>query len=232
MSLFKFKQFVVQQDNCAMKVGTDGVLLGAWAAAKEGNILDVGTGTGLIALMLAQRTKTSNIYGIEIDPLAAQQAKDNIALSPWKDRIKVIQGDVFQIDIPFIFDEIVSNPPFYIDSPSSSSKQRDVARKAVPSFYTNLIDFVCHHLSDNGIFEVVLPVEYKDSFVYKCWEKNIFLKHQTILFTKAGKQPKRVLLCFSSKNGMIQKDELSITNLNGEFSDEYKKLTEDFYLKI
>ena len=105
MSSFTFKHFVVKQDRCAMKVGTDGVILGAWAVAKEGKILDVGTGTGLIALILAQRTKTAEILGVEIDQSAAQQAQENVHSSLWNDRISIINKDVFSLDTSLFFDD-------------------------------------------------------------------------------------------------------------------------------
>lgn len=230
MSSFTFKHFVVKQDRCAMKVGTDGVILGAWATAKEGKILDVGTGTGLIALILAQRTKTAEILGVEIDQSAAQQAQENVHSSLWNDRISIINKDVFSLDASFCFDEIISNPPYYIHSPASSSKQRDTARKAMPDFYGNLVKFVCVHLNDDGVFEVILPENIKDDFIYLCWENDLYLSRQTLVYTKEGKQAKRALLCFTRHQCDVQKDVLVMMNAQNEKTDSYKRLIKDLYL--
>jgi len=230
MSSFTFKNFVVKQDRCAMKVGTDGVVLGAWAEAKEGKILDIGTGTGLIALILAQRTKKAEIFGIEIDPLAADQAQENVQSSLWSDRINIINKDVFCWDTPLCFDEIVSNPPYYLQSPASSSIQRDTARKALPDFFANMAKFISTHLNEDGVFEVILPEGMKDDFVYLCWENDLYLLRQTLLYTKEGKKPKRVLLRFSHQQQEVRKDVLVMMDAQNEKTDSYRKLVGDLYL--
>ena len=232
MSSFAFKQFTIQQDQCAMKVGTDAVLLGAWAEAREGCLLDVGTGTGVIALMLAQRTAGSRIYGIEIDTAAAAQAGRNIEASPWSDRVTVINEDVCRWDNRVKYDEIVSNPPFYVNSPASSSLQRDTARKSSADFFSSLIGFAAQHLKDDGVFEVILPENEKDDFIFKCWKNNLFLMNQMLVCTRQGKKPKRALLRFSPVRSVAQYGTLVMTDANNVYTEDYRRLTADFYLNM
>ena len=232
MSSFTFKEFTIQQDRCAIKVGTDGVLLGAWAEAREGHLLDVGTGTGLIAIMLAQRTQTSQICGVEIDAEAASQAQQNVSASPWSERVEVVHDDVFKMETTAMYDEIVSNPPFYTSSPSSSSAARDVARRALPQFFPRLAAFVSRHLKDDGVFEVVLPADVADDFVYMCWEQDLHLKRQTKIYTRQGKPCKRILLAFSRQQRPPLKDALAISDASGAYTGEYTALTRDFYLNV
>ena len=128
--MFQFKQFIINQDECAMKVGTDGVLLGAWAMGGS-RVLDVGTGTGIIAIMMAQRYAEADILAIDIDEGSVHQAKDNVAASPYVSRINVSQIMVQDMDASFagLFDAVVSNPPFFIDSLQAPDHQRTIARR-------------------------------------------------------------------------------------------------------
>ena len=229
-SPFHFKQFSICQDRCAMKVGTDGVLLGAWAEAREGNILDAGTGTGLIALMLAQRTKTSVITGVEIDPRAASQAAENAQRSRWNDRLHIICQDLTLFKPMTRFEEIISNPPFYLHSPSSSSHSRDMARRTTPQFYETMVSFVQTYLAEDGIFEVILPTEAAEDFIFLCWQHDLFLKKHTKVYTKEGKTSKRSLLSFTPQNQQATKEDLYMMNGAGVFTPGYSALIKDFYL--
>ncbi len=229
-SQFHFKQFSICQDRCAMKVGTDSVLLGAWAEAREGKILDVGTGIGLIALMLAQRTKTSVITGVEIDIRAASQAAENAQRSIWNDRLHIICQDLTLFKPTTKFEEIISNPPFYLHSPSSSSHSRDLARRTTPRFYEDMVSFVQTYLAEDGVFEVILPSEAAEDFIFLCWQYDLFLKKHTKVYTKKGKASKRSLLSFTLKNQQAAKEDLYMMNEEGIFTPEYSSLIKDFYL--
>lgn len=228
-SLFRFKEFSVSQDKCAMKVGTDGVLLGAWAEAREGKILDIGTGTGLIALMLAQRTNTSFITGIEIDSQAAVQAKENVQASRWKDRLQIICQDIKLFSSQEQYDEIISNPPFYQHSPSSSSESRNIARRTTPLFFENMVSFVQTHLSSNGVFEVILPAEAAEDFIFLCWQHDLFIKRHTQVYTKEGKASKRSLLSFTRTIQEKRASNLYIMDRSGQLTREYSGMVKDFY---
>lgn len=192
--------------------------------------MDVGTGTGLIALMLAQRTKTSVITGVEIDPRAASQATDNAQQSIWNERLHVVCQDLKLFKPTNKFEEIISNPPFYLHSPSSSSHSRDLARRTTPRFYEDMVSFVQTYLADDGVFEVILPADAAEDFVFLCWQYDLFLKKHTKVYTKEGKTSKRSLLSFTSKEQPADKENLYMMDGEGIFTPEYSALIKDFYL--
>lgn len=159
---FKFKQFTVYQDRCAMKVGTDGTLLGAWTdVTKSRTILDIGTGTGLIALMLAQRSLTTQITAIDIDIDSVMQAESNVALSPWCDRVKVFCSSLQDFNGSG-YDTIVSNPPYFVNSLKCPNGHRTLARHTASLSYKDLFDGVTRMLSDDGEFSVIIPFDCRD----------------------------------------------------------------------
>lgn len=227
--IFRFKQFVVRQSDSAMKVGTDGVLLGAWSTASEKRILDVGTGTGLIALMLAQRTE-ANIIGVEIDRQAACEAKSNFEQSPWSSRLHVVCADVRQYHFGPPFDLIVCNPPFYAHSQASSSLARDRARSGETLSLSQLIQFASHHLNTQGRLEVILPAQIAEQFRLDCWTQGLFLMRQTQVITCPGKSPKRSLMSFGLVEMTVQRDTLCLLDSEGRRTAQYQALTTDFYL--
>ena len=156
---FKFKQFTVCHDRCAMKVGTDGVLVGAWAELpEEGRVLDLGTGTGLIALMAAQRCQAP-VCGIDVDEAAVEQALENVAASPWADRIRIWKQDVREMraETDGVFDAIVSNPPYFTEKVLCPDRQRNAARHTDGLDFDELLEAVCRLLTERGVFSVVLP---------------------------------------------------------------------------
>lgn len=233
---FAFKQFNIKQDKCAMKVNTDGVLLGAWANVDRANfILDIGTGTGVIALMLAQRNQTATIDAIEVDEQSYQQAYDNIQRSPWEERIKIYH-DLFQRFAQHCkqkYDLIVSNPPYFIDSSKALEEARTQARHADNLPYEELIEGVCKILDKKGRFCVILPVKEADILRELAEEKGLQLSHILRIKTTADKIEKRLLMefeysptGFSENTLVIEKDE------RHSFSEEYKQLTKDFYLNF
>ena len=227
---FQFKQFIIKQDRCAMKVGTDGVLLGAWSEAGGTKILDIGTGTGLVALMMAQRSD-AEIIGIDIDEQAARQAQENFEASPWKLRLRALCGDINLFETRQTFDEIVSNPPYFENSPVTTNAQRNMARNGMMLGYEQLIQAVNRLLSDNGIFEVIIPSQFSDDFDYKCWQHNLFLYRKTLVRTKPDKPVKRILMAFGRKQTEVRQDELCLMDIQNKRTPAYNDLTSDYYFK-
>lgn len=229
---FEFKKFTIYHDRCAMKVGTDGVLLGAWAQVGEAKrILDIGTGSGVVAIMMAQRTN-AHITGIDIDTDAVTQAVENALRSPWAEKINIIQTDVNDYKPDFLFDAIVCNPPFFKNALQSPDLRRTNARHTSSLSFSELIRSVKHLLVDGGTFHVVLPLENADEFIMNCWQNDLMLQKQCKIYTKTGKKPKRVLLCFKRGNCtyFLTEETLYIKTLDDELTDSYRQLTRDFYL--
>ncbi|MBO5180895.1 MAG: methyltransferase [Paraprevotella sp.] len=231
---FQFKQFVVYQELCAMKVGTDGVLLGSWFhVPDEGNVLDIGTGTGLIALMAAQRSPHANIMGIDIDAGAVEQARRNAGATAWSTRLRFQQADaaIFTSDVRY--DSIVCNPPFFTRSLQGPDARRNQARHAESLPFLSLIGAVKILLADKGTFNVILPVEKGDEFTQMCWENNLNICRKCTVYPKVRKPAKRVMLSFTRERASYPREErLFIIDENGDYTLEYKQLTGEFYLKI
>ncbi len=232
---FSFKQFTVYHHRCAMKVGIDGVLLGAWADVNSvGKVLDIGTGSGLIALMLAQRTN-AHITAIDIEPNAVLQTKENIENSPWKDRVraKVISIQEFASSIDEKFDLIVSNPPYFINSLKNSSANKTTARHTDFLTHEELMTGAKTMLADNGRICLILPVNEGE----KCMQfsESIGLHcHKTVyVHPKPAVEAKRVLLQFGFAPITTEVTELDIeTSERHQYSKEFTALAKDFYLKL
>ncbi|MGL5937756.1 MAG: tRNA1(Val) (adenine(37)-N6)-methyltransferase [Phocaeicola sp.] len=233
---FQFKQFAVQQERCAMKVGTDGVLLGAWADVSHSlSALDIGTGTGLIALMLAQRNALLQVSAIDIDAGAAEQALENVARSPWSNRIKVEQADVlfFGPDSGSSFDLIVCNPPYFSDSLKSPCESRTTARHNDSLRFEQLVERVSFLLAENGRFCVVIPTDAMDCFVNYSEQVGLFLTKRLRICTKPDVAPKRVLLEFQKQSDSVVEENVLVVELSRhQYSAEYTELTREFYLKM
>ena len=234
--MFQFKQFCIKQDRCAMKVGTDGVLLGAWTPLINNpyNILDIGTGTGVIALMLAQRSQAEQIDAIEIDDDAFEQAAENFESSSWNDRLYCYHAglDEFVDEVEEEFDLIVSNPPFYTDDYKSGDEQRDTARFADSLPFEELIQAADFFLSDNGIFSVIIPYKEEDNFITLCQERNLFPLKITRVKGTSTSETKRSLLAFTRIEQTPIINELVIEISRHQYTPEYIELTKDFYLKM
>lgn len=236
MSQFNFKQFTIQQDRCAMKVGTDGVLLGAWTPIINNpyNILDIGTGTGLIALMLAQRSNAEQIDAIEIDDDAYEQATENFENSPWNDRLYCYHAglDEFVEEVEEEFDLIVSNPPFYTDEYKSGDDQRDNARFEDSLPFDELVEAADYFLSDHGIFALIVPFKEEEKIIALCQERDLF----PLKITRAKGTPtteiKRSLMAFTRIEQPAVIDELVIEVGRHDYTPEYIELTKEFYLKM
>ena len=230
---FAFKQFTVRHDRCAMKVGTDGVLLGAWTDLSHSRrILDIGTGTGLIALMLAQRCMDARITAIDLDSAAVEQAQENIQASPWKDRIEALQQDICTYHPNRTFDTIVSNPPYFIDSLKCPDGQRSTARHTDTLDADRLIGKVSELLTSDGRFSIILPAEQTEDLIRVAGEKGLHPSHQTWVITRPGLSPKRILMEFRKIPVTLQPNELVIELERHVYSEEYIALTQEFYLKM
>lgn len=243
MSVFRFKQFGVAHDKCAMKVNTDGVLLGAWADVNGAKrILDVGTGTGVIALMIAQRNNGGVIDAIDIDEQAFKQAGENFAQSPWASRLKVYHSALQQFNPSNIspvkaepkqvYDLIVSNPPYFIDDYKSGNQQKDIARHNLALNYEELITGVNSLLAPTGSVCLVLPVFNLPELLRIAAGYNLFVCHKTIVTAVEHKAPYLVLIQLKKAEQPETQNTLCIQNAQGEFTTAYKQLTKDFYLKF
>lgn len=237
MSTFKFKQFSVLQNRTAMKIGTDGVLLGAWSPIPENcySVLDIGTGTGIIALMIAQRSTAEQIDALEIDEDAYEQATENFETSPWDDRLFCFHAGLDElIDEPEDeYDLIISNPPFYTENIKSDNAQRDLARFEDSMPFEMLIEAADLLLSENGIFSVIIPFKEEESFLALAKEYELFPIKITRVKGTPTTEVKRSLLSFqrfSTKE--IEIDELIIEIERHVYTEEYIALTKDFYLKM
>lgn len=236
---FRFKQFTIRHDRSAMKVGTDGVLLGAWAGQLSTpnsqlstlNCLDVGTGTGLIALMLAQRFPTAVIEGIDIDEASIEQAKENVEASPFKTQITLKKADFSNINSCFNqYDLIVSNPPFYKEDTLGGKEARDKARHTTSLPFETLIANAAKLLVKDGLFCVIIPYQSANDFISICLENRLYLTRRVNIRSTERKPFIRVLLEFSTS---IQPSETSILTLydtQQQRTVEYQELTNDFYL--
>jgi tRNA1Val (adenine37-N6)-methyltransferase len=230
---FQFRQFIVFHDKCSMKVNTDGVLLGAWADADNiSGALDVGTGSGLIALMIAQRSEAM-IDAVEIDPPAYLQACENAGRSPWKNRIHVhpISFQDFASVSGGKYDLIVSNPPYFSNALKSEDKRRSNARHDISLTYEELLKGAASLLSPRGRFCVILPYPVLDDFAGLAFIYGLHCRRITAVKTKQGADFSRVLLSFGLvPSGTPDRTELTIREKEGFYSEDYRELTKDFYL--
>lgn len=228
---FDFKRFRIEQDRCSMKVGTDGVLLGAWFPMEWGkSVLDIGCGTGLVGIMAAQRG-ASGVTAVEIDPEAARQAALNAAASPWSDKITVVCADIAHFTAQNSFDRIVCNPPYFRDSLRSPDSGRNTARHNDSLSYEVLADRSAGLLSDEGLLCVVLPFDTAETFVRCALTVGLYLVRRTDVVTAPGREPKRSMMSFSATHTQPMTDVLCIRDSSGNESAEYVELVRDFYLK-
>lgn len=228
---FQFKQFTIYQDRCAMKVGTDGVLLGAWADVSSAHsILDIGTGTGLIALMVAQRSGAF-VTALEMDVEASKQALENVERSPWNEKIKVVNLSLQEYDSLMKYDHIISNPPYFNQSLKSPKEGRTTARHTDTLSYDDLLKGVVRLLDEQGIFSVILPFSEKERFVTLAEQYNLYPARITEVLPTPISTPKRFMAEFSFQQVECQQKSLIIESAGRhQYSDEYKQLTEQFYL--
>ncbi len=233
---FQFKQFTIEQDRCAMKIGTDGILLGAWVELKDPfSILDVGAGTGIIALMMAQRSNAELIDAIEIDDEAYEQCVDNFENSSWGDRLFCYHAslDEFAEEMDEEkYDLIISNPPFFSENYKSGNDARDMARFADALPFEDLIEYTSTLLSDLGELAVIIPFAEEKQFLEIAREANLFPNRITRVRGTIETPIKRSLMQFSFSEGKVQESDLIIEISRHLYTAEYIELVKDFYLKM
>lgn len=241
MGNFRFKQFEIEQDRCAMKVGTDGVLLGAWAQGGC-RILDIGSGTGLISLMMAQRFPEAEVVGIDMDADACGQARENVMASPFRDRVEIVccrlqdfggtSETAEGLQAAGVFDAIVSNPPFFVDSLKNPDSKRTMARHTDSLPFRDLFAGVKRLLSDEGVFSAIVPAEVVEQFVAESCMLGFYLIRKCGVKTVERKQPKRFMLSFA-KHRISPYEEHVETMMDSQEnrSEWYRKITEEFYLE-
>ena len=216
-----------------MKVGTDGILLGAWAPiANAHRILDIGTGSGLIALMLAQRSHADCLIdGVELDMGAATQARENVAASPWASRVNIVENAIQDYQAP-PYDLIVSNPPYFVAGQSFSDPARALARHTGALDSRDLLA-ACHRLlSATGQVALVLPTAMADEILGISADYDLHGVCYTAVITRAGKEANRVLLLLGRGLNRCEQGEIVIHSAGGAYSDRYIQLTHPFYLKM
>lgn len=232
---FQFRQFTIRQDRCLMKVGTDGVLLGAWANVRgAGTILDIGAGTGLIALMLAQRAPKARIDAVELDPGSAEQAAENIAASPWHDRVRVFPLPIQDFDAPEgrMYDLIVSNPPFFTGALKSPKAGRNQVRHGETLSFSDLLRSVGRLLPPQGRFSLILPYAEAKTFHELAVHYHLFTGRIREVHSRLGKPVERVLMEFGRAPAPLVREPALCLQGDGAGgrSEEYGELTEGFYL--
>ena len=230
-SYFQFKQFRVDQDDCSMKVGTDGVLLGAWFPVETGcSVLDIGAGTGLIALMAAQRG-AGRVTAVEIDPVAAEQACRNAGNSPWAGRIEVVNADIAHFTAESGYDRIVCNPPYFRDSLRSPDRGRNTARHNDALSYETLALCASRMLVYDGLLCLVLPYDCVETFNGCALRAGLELCRRTDVITAPGKTPKRSLVVYGKGFKALVTSVIEICGSDGKETFDYINLVKDFYLK-
>ena len=232
---FHFQQFTIRQDRCLMKVGTDGVLLGAWTPV-EGvrTILDIGTGTGLIALMLAQRAPGALIHGVELDAPSAEQAAENATASPWSDRVTIIPQGIqdYALHATTRYDLIVSNPPFFYGGLKSPKVERNRVRHAETLTFGELVKAVVHLLAPDGRFCVILPQAEGRAFQEIALSFGLFPTWIREVCGRPGKPVERLLLQFEQESRPVFRESGLIIQgeVPGVWTDSFKALTGGYYL--
>lgn len=232
---FRFKQFTVYHDRCAMKVGTDGVLLGMWANISHATkALDIGTGTGLIALMLAQRNSGLEIDAIDINKEAIEQATENIKNSPFRNQITCFHSSLqdFVIKQKEKYDLIVSNPPFFKQSLKSPCENRTLARHTDSLYIEELLELSSDLLSEQGKFSIIYPYGDKELILKLASKNKLHISHITDVIPTPSSPPKRILVEFSKTETIPVIDSLVIEKERHVYSEEFIKLAKDFYLKL
>ncbi len=238
-ALFEFREFTIRQDKCAMKIGTDGVLLGAWCGEVFtipcGRILDIGTGTGVIALMCAQQWVTARIDAVEIDGEAAAQASENFALSPWADRLRVHSVAIrdFHLETEAReYDLIVSNPPFFNGTLLPDDEGRATARHTNVLPFDELMEISSQRLSEAGRLCIIFPTSEWDKVAVSALCHGLSPAVITDVVTRDGKAPKRSLAAFSRQATVPQRNTLTVRDGLGNYTESYRRLVNRFYKSL
>ena len=230
---FSFKHFNIDDSNCGMKVGTDGVALGAWVnCLGVHKAIDVGCGSGLIALMIAQRCEAC-VDAIDIDKGACCDALSNVAVSPWAQLITVHNLNMSEFRPDYQADLIVSNPPFFADGEQAPTIERAIARHEGSLNYCTLIDFAVNHLTHDGRLAFIYPYGREDEIIYKAEMSHLKLRRIASLRQNPSRQPIRTMFEFCRVDGPIEKEDIAIRTIDGlKYSTRFAEICRDFYLEL
>ena len=230
-NVFRFKQFEVNQEGCAMRINTDGVLLAALAnPAESSRVLDIGTGTGVIAMMMAQRFPHGVIDAVEIDVSAAITAGANFKASQFAERMQVFAADVGDYDAAYKYDLIISNPPFFLNDLKNPESRKRLARHAAGDFYGKLVLKAAELLSDAGEFWLILPIKSADMLVFIAKEAGLSMSREISICSDITKPVIRKILVFRRNVGELKRELFYIYESQGIYTDAYKSLLKDFFL--
>lgn len=234
-TMFVFKHFTINDQNSAMKVGTDGVLLGAWSQLpyKAERMLDVGCGSGILSLIMAQRSNGClQIDAIDIDEGAIKDAKDNFLSTAWNKTLNVINGNFvsYSENSQNRYDMVISNPPFFTEDTLSPDMQRAFARNTSSLSFDNLFKGVAKVISLDGIFAMIAPAESYSYIALTALLNGFYLSRLTWVVTVEGSEPKRVMTEWGRKQVQYSIDTLIMTTKEGSYTSQYKELTDEFYL--
>jgi len=234
--VFHFKKFSIDDSTAAMKVGTDSVLLGGWTQCdNESRILDIGTGSGILALMMAQRNANAEIDAVEIDYDAAELAKSNVQLSPWFDRIRIFNSSLqeYSLENKHTYSLIISNPPFFTNSLKAPDKARNLARHNDSLSVKDLLEYTSELLAEKGKAAFIVPADAYEKWKNEAAKHHLFPKHLTWVKSSPTRVPHRAMVLFSrKKQNAIPEDEICIYASEKIHSQEYLEITRDFYLKF
>lgn len=229
--VFHFKRFSVRHDRCAVKVGTDALLLGGWTCyAGAKTILDIGTGSGVLALIAAQRNGEARIDAIEIDDAAAEQAAGNFAVSPWSDRLRAHRLDVRRMATRERYDLILCNPPYYEGEAASPDDRKRVAKHGGELSLTELLNVVAGLLSDRGRFSLILPTNREDAFIHEAFALRLHPTRRFTVHYVEGRTPKRVLVELSRGGPAIEEGAITVAHAEGAFTAQYRTLLKDLLI--
>ncbi len=228
---FHCKQFSVRQDRCGQKIGTDSLLLGSWLPLEPGtsHLLDVGTGCGILALMLAQRAHTARVSAIEIDPIAAEQAAENVRNTVFHERIEVHHLPLQRFESPHLFDHVVSNPPYFEQAVKAKNASRTLARHTDSLPFEELVHHAKRLLLPTGKLSVILPLLAAEKFFFIARQQGFFLHHRCEIYSKAAtKKPIRIVLQMGLHYRATAQHRLVIYEPDGGYSDQYQNLAKPF----
>ena len=235
IAMFRFKHFTIDDQNSAMKVGTDGVILGAWAAmpSNVGALLDIGCGSGILSLIMAQRSNGKlNIDAIDIDEGAVIDSKNNFASSQWDKSLNAICGNFvsFSKDCDKSYDMVISNPPFFMEETLSPDSKRASARNTSSLNFNSLFEGVKEIMTPQGLFSMITPADTYSFLAQTALMQGFYLRRLTWVVTIEGTEPKRVLTEWGRKQTQYTIDTLVVTTQDGFYTPQYRELTKEFYL--
>lgn len=230
MSVFRFKQFSIIQAESAMKVGTDAMLLGATGETlNPSTILDIGAGTGVVALMLAQRNPVSSIHAVEIDSLSANECRRNFEASPWSDRLKIHHCDFLEFPLELQFQSIVSNPPYYQTRLENIDDRKSRARHESAMPVGKMLSRVEDLLTKDGELRVIIPTEVLENWIEEAKNVGLFCVDRIDVYGKKDTTPKRCILSFRREPKLKTTQTIVIRDESGSYTDQYIDLTQDFH---